>query len=318
MRSRDDLSVFLFGTGPLATAAMAGLSDVPAARLEGLCGEISRMSFRERIARWLELERVRNTPPAPFRVPRGVMFFDLTEMERAAEHVIKTKPDIILCCGFPKLLPNAILQSAGHAINIHPGLLPERAGGTPNRWAVRLGDASIGVTAHYMNDRFDAGDIVRRVELPLPRHADAGDAEQSQLPVIEKMVAEIARHVALDSGPFERTPQLDSRPMKSLRKGAQFVDWERDSAESIIRLSLAMRPRTGAQTRHNDRIIVLWDLEIGGEQPRHFAPGVVSNIDPEGPRIATVGGSIVVHQALLGGQVRSGRDLKLRIGDRLR
>jgi hypothetical protein len=78
-----------------------------------------------------------------------------------------------------------------------------------------------------------------------------------------------------------------------------------------------MRPKSGALARSGERTIVLWDVERGGKQPPQYAPGVVSNMDPEGPRIATVDGSVVIHKALIGGRVRSGRELGLQLGDRL-
>lgn len=248
----------------------------------------------------------------------GVEYFGYERFRTLGAKLREMKLDAIISCGFPKLIPDDLLDTAQHAINFHPGLLPERPGGTPVRWAVRLGDPIYGVTAHYMTNRFDAGDIVARVELPLPAYSTTGEAEQLLLPTIRKMVCDIASRIGAHAT-LPRQPQVFRPTMPSLRGRLSYIDWDRDTSDSIVRLVHSMKPRSGAITRHRDRPIVLYDVEVAGGAPKTFPPGTVCNMDPEGPRIATVDSSIVVHEVLRGGRPMSAEFLKsrLKIGDRL-
>jgi hypothetical protein len=71
-----------------------------------------------------------------------------------------SQPDLILCCGFDQLVKRRVFEvPAVGAINIHPSLLPRNRGPDPVFWALSRGD-EVGLSAHYMNERFDEGDIV--------------------------------------------------------------------------------------------------------------------------------------------------------------
>jgi len=116
------------------------------------------------------------------------------------------EPDLLLCCTFHRRVPEAVLDWAGLAVNIHPGLLPERGGGTPNRWAVLQGDKESGVTAHVMTPDFDAGDILWQSRTPIPPDETWGNLELRLTPLIRDAV----RHVLQSLGegrPLSRTPQ---------------------------------------------------------------------------------------------------------------
>jgi methionyl-tRNA formyltransferase len=242
--------------------------------------------------------------------------FDRSDLGGVRSFLERERPDLILCCGFPKLIPNQILAAGRHAINIHPGLLPQRPGGTPVRWAVRLGDPEYGVTAHYMTDRFDAGDLVFRTTLPLPSGLTSGEAEMALEPCITQITTAIVNGIERD-GTLQRKPQTATPSMPSLRGRRQFVDWQVDDAASISRLCNAMRPRSGALTRLGAETIVLWDVEPGDMQAKRNAPGTVFALVPQGPTIATLDGTVIVRKVLNGGRVRGAETLKLRVGDRL-
>lgn len=114
---------------------------------------------------------------------------------------IDVRPDLILCCSFHRLIPPEILALAP-AFNIHPGLLPERAGGTPNRWAIVNADTHTGVTAQVLADDWDAGDIVWREEIEIRPKEIWGDLEVRLTPLIESAVEYVCT-----TKEFQRTPQ---------------------------------------------------------------------------------------------------------------
>lgn len=74
--------------------------------------------------------------------------------------------DLIILAGFLWLLPDDLIQSfPRRIINIHPALLPKYGGkgmyGEKVHRAVRdSGDTVTGITIHYVNEKYDEGEIV--------------------------------------------------------------------------------------------------------------------------------------------------------------
>jgi methionyl-tRNA formyltransferase len=316
------LRTFLFVSENFGRVVLDGLSKIRDVKVLGLTGPLRQPeSFRVRVARFLGSEKVLTTPyrTVSARLDQlGPEYFAYDRFRTMGATLREMKLDAIFSCGFPKLIPDDLLNAARHAINFHPGLLPERPGGTPVRWAVRLGDPVYGVTAHYMTNRFDAGDILARVELPLMPGSTTGEAEQRLLPEITSMVREVASKIARGDT-LPRHPQPAGQTMPSLKGRLSRIDWTKDTSDSIARLVRAMKPRSGAVAHFRDRPIIIYDVKATGKGPDRFPPGTVCIIDPEGPRIATIDGSIVIHEVLRGGRPVSADFIKsqLRIGDQL-
>ena len=55
----------------------------------------------------------------------------------------------------------------GHAVNIHPGRLPDFGGLYAVQWAIRLGENATAATAHFMTETLDAGDVIYVTEVPI-------------------------------------------------------------------------------------------------------------------------------------------------------
>lgn len=78
------------------------------------------------------------------------------------------RPDLVLCFGFPWLIPPEALRVPRLGlINMHPALLPRHRGPIPTSWAIRAGDETYGVTWHRMDDAFDTGNILAQASVPM-------------------------------------------------------------------------------------------------------------------------------------------------------
>ncbi|MBX6379186.1 formyltetrahydrofolate-dependent phosphoribosylglycinamide formyltransferase [Thermoflavifilum aggregans] len=80
--------------------------------------------------------------------------------------VKKMKPDLIVLAGFLWKIPVSWIEAfPRRIINIHPALLPKFGGkgmyGNHVHEAVlQAGEAYSGITIHYVNEEYDAGDII--------------------------------------------------------------------------------------------------------------------------------------------------------------
>jgi len=84
------------------------------------------------------------------------------------------RPDLAICFGFPWLIPgDALAVPRLGVLNMHPALLPRHRGPIPTSWAVRAGDATFGVTWHWMDPEFDTGNML--AQAPVSMEADDAD-----------------------------------------------------------------------------------------------------------------------------------------------
>ncbi len=81
--------------------------------------------------------------------------------------------DFIALAGFLWLLPPCLIQAfEGRIVNIHPALLPRFGGkgmyGMRVHQAVKAaGETQTGITIHYVNERYDEGQIIFQASCPI-------------------------------------------------------------------------------------------------------------------------------------------------------
>lgn len=82
-------------------------------------------------------------------------------------------PALIVLAGFLWLLPDIIIRNfPGRIINIHPALLPKYGGrgmygSKVHEAVVAAGEKESGITIHYVNEKYDEGDIIFQARSPV-------------------------------------------------------------------------------------------------------------------------------------------------------
>lgn len=78
------------------------------------------------------------------------------------------KLDLILCAAYPQIFSKQLISVPTHgAINFHPSLLPKFRGAHPHYWAIVKGEEQSGLTAHFMTECIDDGDIIAQIKFPI-------------------------------------------------------------------------------------------------------------------------------------------------------
>lgn len=101
--------------------------------------------------------------------------FETNEQYAAAlsEELKRKKTDLIFLAGYLKKIPARICREyEGRIANIHPSLIPKHAGPgmyglAPHKSVLEAGEKVTGVTVHYVNEKYDDGDIIARIEVPV-------------------------------------------------------------------------------------------------------------------------------------------------------
>jgi methionyl-tRNA formyltransferase len=90
------------------------------------------------------------------------------------------RPDVAGVACFPRRIPPSLLALAPRGfMNLHPSLLPAHRGPEPLFWTFRAGETRAGATVHFMDERFDTGDIVAQAPIELPDGMLGPDAERA-------------------------------------------------------------------------------------------------------------------------------------------
>jgi methionyl-tRNA formyltransferase len=93
---------------------------------------------------------------------------------RFKQFIGEDKLDVFLSVNYLFLLDKEIINSASFAINIHGSLLPKYRGRTPHVWAIINNEKITGVTAHFIDEGCDTGDIIVQKKIKiLPAHTGA-------------------------------------------------------------------------------------------------------------------------------------------------
>lgn len=135
-------------------------------------------------------------------------------------------PDAIVVVAYGQILrPNVLELPPQGCVNMHYSLLPRYRGAGPIQWAIANGDRVTGVTAMYMNERMDAGDIIRQVEVGIEGTDTACDLHA-------RLGAEGARVLLtalrdIENGRATRTPQDEAMATVApkLKKSDGRIDW---------------------------------------------------------------------------------------------
>ncbi len=86
--------------------------------------------------------------------------------------------DLLVLAGFMLLIPPEVVKAfEGRMINIHPSLLPKYGGKGMygmhvHRAVSEAGDTETGITIHYVNEKYDEGDIIAQYKVPIAAHED--------------------------------------------------------------------------------------------------------------------------------------------------
>ncbi len=86
--------------------------------------------------------------------------------------------DLVVLAGFLLMIPPGVVEAyEGRIVNIHPALLPKYGG--KGMYGMRVheavsaaGDTETGITIHYVNEKYDEGDIIAQYRVPIKAHED--------------------------------------------------------------------------------------------------------------------------------------------------
>lgn len=291
------MRVVIAGTGQLGMAVMEPLLE-SGHEVAGLV--LNGRRTRSSIRRWFETSTLLGSLDAPVRAARRrrIRIFWMDDMSaEALKPISRTKPDLLITCGFGIILKKPALDlPAIGCINVHSSLLPKHRGPMPFNWVILRGDEQTGVTFHVTAESIDAGPILDQRSIPVAPSDTAMTvyrrccelARQRVVAVVDRIAREGLGGAAQDEACASYDRPLTFEDFR--------IDWSKPAIE-IDRLIRAATPYLPAHFTFRARRIDVdrcsWDAA-----PVSAAAGEVLSADPH-VRVAAGAGSITILRAAM-------------------
>ena len=202
-----------------------------------------------------------------------------------------SSPELICVVAYGKLLPPDILAIPPlGCVNIHGSLLPKYRGSAPIQWTVLNGDPIAGVTAMYMAEGMDTGDIIASRSTPVGEYETSGELFERLADLGAGLLVETISSIA--AGTAARTPQneADASYAPPLRKDQSPIDWDNNPRKIIDHIrGMVPWPVATAEISGTD-----FKVYSAVEGDGKGIPGTVLAADKNGLEIACRNGSVVI------------------------
>jgi phosphoribosylglycinamide formyltransferase-1 len=111
------------------------------------------------------------------------------------EQIERWSPDLVVCAGFMRILPPAVVRAlTPRIINTHPALLPAFPGAHAVRDALAAGVDTTGVTVHVIDEGVDTGPVIVQRSV----RVEPGDTEHELHERIKSVERELLVRAVLD------------------------------------------------------------------------------------------------------------------------
>jgi len=193
------------------------------------------------------------------------------------------RPDYCFVLGYKKKIDvSRLSEFRDRLFNIHPGKLPQYRGSSPIFWQLKNGEPSLGIAIHFMNERYDAGEIVWSKEIANEDYYSSGFVEY----IFSNLLVEGVQYI-LNTGREDVTQlrknvlQNETGAVTYKKPGLQdvLVSWQTMNAKQVVNLTRACNPwNKGAITVYNGMEVKIIDAEILG-MTTVAQPGMILEIN---------------------------------------
>lgn len=181
------------------------------------------------------------------------------------------QPDLIIVATYHRILSAQLVAAAKYAFNLHPALLPKYRGPCPFFWVLMNGERETGMTAHYITDQFDEGDIVLQKKTPILQDETQGSLREKLAILSAEVVRELLGNLV--KGDLQAVKQNEALATyyPKIPDSRKYIDFTA-GIEKAMQQIRALTPWPGAMLEGG--------LKIKNVHRMHFCqPELSSNVD---------------------------------------
>lgn len=254
---------------------------------------------------------------AKFAKDYGIEIFSHSDINSAEfiAKIVKFKCDILASMSFDQIFKRQIIDLAPlGAINCHAGALPFYRGRNILNWALINDEKSFGITAHYIDEGIDTGDII------LQKHYEISDSDDYST-LLQKAYSECG-YVLYDA--LKMILERNFEPIKqsnidkygfycTQRKiGDEMIDWNQSSRDIFNFIRAITHPGPLARAILNDKEMKIIKAIYHPNAPSYKCiNGAVVGVNKDGFWVKCADKALEIREFEYDGKIRIGDRFKL-------
>ncbi|MEI8311324.1 MAG: methionyl-tRNA formyltransferase [Verrucomicrobiota bacterium] len=296
------MKIVFCGTGDIGLPSLKALADSRRHEVIGVITQPDRPAGRD----------LRPRPPAVKveALARGIPVEQPERIRKDFSALAAWSPDLMVVAAYGQILPRVVLDlPLLGCLNLHASLLPRHRGASPIQASILAGDAETGITAMYVDEGLDTGDILLSRSIPIFPNETAGELHDRLADLAPAVLLESLEH--LESGSAPRIPQISALATYAPKLGKLDgrLDW-RQPAGLLARRVRAMSPWPGSSARFAAGSVL--KIHAAEESAEGGPPGTVLSAGPGGILVAAGEGGLALREVQLEGKKRLSADDFLR------
>src|SRR5947207_7721625 len=196
--------------------------------------------------------------------PQGVPIFQPAKIKnlQIIEEIRRLTPDVIVVAAYGQILLRDVLEIPRLAcLNLHASLLPRWRGAAPIQAAIAAGDRETGITAMYMDEGLDTGDVLLQRNVEILPNDTGGSLHDRLAQIAPEALLESLRLIAAGSAPRIRQDNARATYAPKLKREHGQIDWS-ESAAAIERKIRAYNPWPGAFMKVGDQNLKIFSASV--------------------------------------------------------
>ncbi len=256
----------------------------------------------------IDKRRGRRAKPSPTPVKAKALELGLPVMEvenlndnNFHHQLNELEADMFVVVAFRILTPEILDLPAKGSVNLHASLLPEYRGAAPIHWAVMNGEEKTGCTIFFLNEKVDAGIIVKQKETPIGPNETTGDVYGRLKNIGGDLLLEAIEEIALDTYVEQPQDHNKATPAPKLFTEDCKVDFNQPSQQVHNKIR-GLSPYPTAWAELDDLKFNMYRSEAGPD--KNLAPGELYLTDKNELLAGCTDGTIILKEVQLEGKRR--------------
>jgi methionyl-tRNA formyltransferase len=223
--------------------------------------------------------------------------------DEAVEQLRAIAPDLIIAVAYGKILPKDILNIPPKGcVNIHGSILPKYRGSAPIQWTVLNGDDIAGVSAMYMAEGMDTGDIISIETTPVGEKETAGELFDRLSYLGAELLSRTVKNIESGNVTAVKQNEEEATYAPPLKKEICPIDWCKSGRE-IIKHICGLNPWPVATAQIDGTVFKIFDADYVIKTVDK-KPGTILSAGNDGIEIACFDGSVFIKQLQAPGKKR--------------
>ena len=240
------MRVLFMGTPTLARVCLEKIYEKPGVTVVGVVTRPDKQSGRGM--------KLIPSPVKEFASEKNIPVYQPKTLRDGAfgETLDELKPDMIIVAAYGNILPHYVIEYPKFGcINAHGSLLPKYRGAAPIERAIIDGESVTGITAMFMDDGLDTGDMILKLECPIESTDDAGSLRDKLSLLAGEAMCKVIDMAENGQVPREKQDDALSNYAAKIEKSDEIIDFSR-SPESVVNLIRGLSPEPYAVTKTPD------------------------------------------------------------------